>query len=108
MSFLRQIKARKGIYPLYKEDEEKKKQFYQFALSRESVIKTFEEKQFQLLEFKSTSVLKGLKDEIKFLKTPLQQIYDSRSPAALVIHKIINMLFKGFSGHMTFYVFKKL
>lgn len=108
MSWLREYKAKNNKYPVWIESEENIENFYQFALNPKKVIKDFEDIGFELLEQKPYDGFKGLKDEIRFLKKPMQFMYDSDFIILKVIRKIIDFFIKNFTSHMTLFVFRKL
>ena len=108
MSPLRKFKAKFSFYPIWKDEQEKIEQFYQFALDPVAIIKNYESNGFKLLAKKPYDGFKGLKDEISFIKTPLQYIYDSNFILSKIIRKIIGILTERFSSHMTLFIFKKI
>jgi len=99
MSRLRKIKARRGKYLIWKNSESEIEKFYQFALNSNKVITD--------LEKQHLSGLKGLKDEVRFLKKILQKIYDSRTFFGLTLSKIISIVFGKFSSHSILLVLQK-
>jgi len=107
MSRLRKIKSRKGKYPIWTNSEQETENFYQFALDAKKVIADLEKTGFELIEKQHLSGIKGLKDEVKFLKNPLQKIYDSRSFFGLVTSKIISDLFAPFAAHSILLILRK-
>jgi len=76
LSLLRKFKAALGFFPEYKTDESD--EFYQFALDKKEVVNQFESLGFALVRSICFSSIKGLKDEIVFLKPLLQKLYDYR------------------------------
>lgn len=108
MSPLRKIKATFGLFEKYTTPSSKIiNTFYQFALNEDEVIKKFLYNGFRLLEKKRYDVIKGLKDEINFLKPILQKFYDSPSYYARIGKFVLNSIITGITGHMSFLVFKK-
>ncbi len=85
MSPLRQMKSNFNLYPAWEGEKKKIAEFYQFALDPIVIIKNFESNGFELLTKKPYDGFKGLKDEIKIIKKPLQYIYDSN----FILNKII-------------------
>jgi len=77
-------------------------------LDSNSIIKHYEKNGFKLLESRSYSGFKGLKDEVGMIKRPMQYIFDSPFILNRVIKIIIGKIFEKFSGHMTLFVFKKI
>lgn len=107
MSPLRRLKAFFGAYRKYQHSKENQDNFYQFVLSPNSIIKKFESFGFGL-EYKTyADGIKGLKDEVGFLKKPLQKIYDSNNFFLRVARKALNLIFSQFSGHIVLLVLKK-
>lgn len=106
MSFLRKFKAKIGKYKLLEDFH--KDGFYQFALDSIKVKETVEKYGFVLIEDISIGGMKGLKDEVSFLRIPLQKIYDSKNLFAVVLRKSLDVLLSWFSGHTKVMVFKKV
>jgi SAM-dependent methyltransferase len=106
MSLLRKIKARLGGYPLWNKGLAEPDNFYQFALSPDSVIKEYENNGFELLEIKQLAGFKGLKDEMPIFKKGMQYIFDSKFLLNRVLKVLIGRIFERFSGHVTLYIFK--
>jgi ubiquinone/menaquinone biosynthesis C-methylase UbiE len=107
MSRLRKIKARRGKYPYWTAKEKDIENFYQFALDDKTVINDLENLGFQLIKKQHLAGIKGLKDEIKAVKKPLQKIFDSRSFIGMATSKVISMIFNGFSSHSVLLVLQK-
>lgn len=105
MSFLRKYKAKKGKFPFC--ENYTQKDFYQFALDEAVVINDLKKIGFTLLEKKHLSGIKGLKDEIKFLKPILQKIYDSRNLFGKIASKMISIMFGNFTSHSILLVLQK-
>ncbi|MDP1833398.1 MAG: methyltransferase domain-containing protein [Candidatus Moranbacteria bacterium] len=107
MSPLRKFKAKHGKYPKFQENNFNKETFYQFALDHKKVIEKFELSGFSLVSKKPFDGIKGLKDEVNFMKNPLQKIYDSRNIFCKIISFSISKFFYSFSSHSILLVFKK-
>jgi len=105
-SKLRQMKARRGQYPLFDEAHFEKEKFYQFALDPKFVVQQFESLGFISREVYALDGIKGLKDEVKFLRPLLQFIYNSKLLPMKVLRELINRLFRKFSGHSTLCIFE--
>lgn len=103
---LRKLKSRLGKYPFFDEENFEKEKFYQFALSSSSVIGQFEKHGLRIRQVKPLDGIKGLKDEVKFLKPVLQFIYNSKFLPLKVLRHVINLLFQRFSGHSVLLVFE--
>lgn len=99
MSRLRRLKARLGRYPRFDESTADLKNFYQFALDERTVIRAFEEQGFELVTTRRRDGLKGLKDEIEFLKAPLRKFYNARALPARVARYAISMLTSPWTSH---------
>lgn len=107
MSKLRKIKAGKKKYPIWESTQNDIDNFYQFALDEKQVIADLEKFNFKLIKKQHLSGIKGLKDEIKNLKKPLQKIYDSRNFFGLAMSKIISVIFSRFSSHSILLILQK-
>ena len=117
MSFLRNCIAKFNLYKIFNNEfyKEKKipKSFYQYALNKDSVIKDFREIGFNLKFSLPLAGIKGLKDEIFFMKfflrRFLQLLYDAKKPYILRLLKgLIDKALLKFSGHSILLVFQKL
>ncbi|MCF6240444.1 MAG: class I SAM-dependent methyltransferase [Bacteroidales bacterium] len=108
MSKLRKLKAKKGKYPVWNESEENIKNFYQFALDEKKVTDDLEKLNFKLIKKQHLSGIKGLKDEVAFVKNPLQKIFDSRSFFGMALSKMVSIVFNRFSSHSILLVLKKI
>jgi len=108
MSAFRKLKARMKKYPeLGKKFDPEADCFYQYALDRKKVQVYFEQKGFKKLSHKFDDGIKGLKDEVRFLRPVLQKIYDSRSISAKIIKRLLNLLLNRFFGHSVILVLQK-
>ncbi len=105
-SSLRSLKARRGQYPNFDENNFEKEKFYQFALDPKNVVKQFEALGFISREVYALDGIKGMKDEVKFLKPLLQYIYNSKLLPMKVLREVINRVFRKFSGHSTLCIFE--
>jgi len=108
MSLLRKLKVKKGLYPQWIEESSQIEQFYQFSLDSTSIIEKFECNGFKLLTAKPISGFKGLKDEVAYLRKPMQFLFDSQFLLFRVVKKIVDKLTQRFSGHMTLFIFRKI
>ncbi|MBI2868951.1 MAG: class I SAM-dependent methyltransferase [Chloroflexi bacterium] len=106
MSPLRKIKARLGRYPELNGGEEPE-HFYQFILDTADVVDSFRTAGFRLVAKKPLDGLKGVKDEVAFLKPALQRLYDYRGGSRLLtgIRALSSSLLAGLAGHSVFLVF---
>ena len=107
MCKLRKMKAEKGKYPIWKDEKNKIEYFYQFALDEQQVIADIEKLGFKLIKKQHLAGIKGLKDELKAIKKPLQKIFDSRSFWGMALSRIISLVFNRFSSHSVLLVLKK-
>ncbi len=105
-SKLRSLKAKFGHYPIFDENTFDKSKFYQFALDPKSVITQFESLGMSVREVYPLDGIKGLKDEVKFLRPLLQYVYDSKFLPLKVVRQIINIVCRRFSGHSTLCIFE--
>lgn len=103
---LRKLKSRLGQYPFFDKNNFEKEKFYQFALNADAVRKEFLKYGLILKEVRPLDGIKGLKDEVKFLKPVLQFIYNSKFFPMKVLRQAINILFQRFSGHSVLLIFE--
>lgn len=107
LSVIRKIKAHGKRYPAFNPSLLAAQDFYQFALDDEDVTATFARHNFQLIAKKYEGGIKGLKDEVGFLHTPLQKIYDSpHLPVKLIKHGI-SLLCSRIASHSILLVLQK-
>ena len=102
MSPLRRLKRRLGRYLL---EGAMPEGFYQFALHRERVLRDFEARGFVCRDRIPYDGLKGLKDEVGFLKPLLQPVYDGKSLRRL--RPWLDRLSLPFASHMMLLVLQK-
>jgi SAM-dependent methyltransferase len=106
LSSIRRLKANLGIYPIFKENDFSIKNFYQFALNDDGVIKNFTDNGFIFIDKSRYDGIKGLKDEINLLQPTLQKLYDSSNFYIRITKYIFNIFIASFAGHMTLFVFQ--
>ena len=107
MTDIRIWKVKTGKYALWQDGNQKPEDFYQFALSPERTEAFFTELGFTL-EFKQGwDGLKGFKDEIPQIHSPLQKLYDSHNLFARVLKKIFNESFSNWLGHSCLLILRK-
>ena len=107
MNPLRKLKARFGFYPmLLDEFQTGYDDFYQFALDVESTKKQFNLYGFTLVHSEKFDGVKGLKDELSYLKPILQRIYDSRLFLLRGCKKVMDIMLKKWCGHSVLLVLK--
>ena len=107
ISPLRIYKAKRMLYQEFIESENMIRNFYQFALNSDKVIKDFESIGFKLLEIKPSDGIKGLKDEVMVVKPLLQKVYEGNSLLLKVIRKILDIVLVNWCHHMKLFVFEK-
>lgn len=107
MSLLRKLKVKLGLYPPFDEKILDKENFYQFALDHDKIIENIANSGFILEKKIPNDGTKGLKDEISFLKPPLQKIYSSRNFFLRVLNYSLSLLLAKFSSHAVLLVFRK-
>lgn len=107
MSWIRKMKAKFNMYPLWNNNKSKRENFYQFALDPNIVIKDFEDLGFELLSVKPYDGFKGLKDEVVLLKPVMQYMYNSNNFIVRIVKRGIDTLIKPFSSHMTLFILRK-
>ncbi len=101
MSPLRNLKAAMGIYPIYTGSGEN---FYQFALPRDVIEKTFTAGGFDLVDSQTRGGVKGLKDEIYV--PGLQRLFDSKWKPLKVVKAGFDLLLSPLTHHTRLYVFR--
>jgi SAM-dependent methyltransferase len=106
MSPLRKIKVKLSLYPKLNTDMNKKN-FYEFLLNENSVKETLKREGWQCVEQFSYDALKGLKDEMSLLRSPLQKLYKNKTTLARAIRYLLTMLLAPLTGHMMLLVCKK-
>jgi SAM-dependent methyltransferase len=107
MSPLRKVKVRLKKYTEYKESEEMRENFYQFAFDPKDVINDLESRGFKLVDVKPYDGVKGLKDEVLILKPFLQRIYDKKNHSSDLVKRILDIAFRHFANHMCLFVMRK-
>lgn len=99
--------AKGGKYSLWQSVEKDPEYFYQFALSRRGTIEKFRKLGFEFVGQHGLDELKGLKDEIDFLKVSFQRIYDSYIFFGRVTKKIWDKIFSNRCSHSCLLVLKR-
>ncbi|HBB37597.1 MAG: S-adenosylmethionine (SAM)-dependent methyltransferase [Candidatus Magasanikbacteria bacterium GW2011_GWD2_43_18] len=105
MSPLRKMKARLKKYE-YRHFSEEPDDFYQFALPKQQVIDDLCAKGFVLEKAYPFDAVKGLKDEVAFLRGPLQLLYGSKHIIAKVCRKGLELVLRFCCGHIVLLVFR--
>jgi SAM-dependent methyltransferase len=108
MSPLRKAKVRLKKYIEYKESEETRNNFYQFAFDPKGVVNGLKSRGFKLVDVKPRDGIKGLKDEVLILKPLLQHLYDSRSPASNLTKRMLDIMLRRFANHVCLFVMQKV
>jgi len=80
--------------------------FYQFILDASKVEEKLSKYGFKLVGKSPFDAVKGMKDEISFLKPILQILYDSQNLFARSIKFLISMIFANVAGHGILLIFK--
>lgn len=104
---LRKLKMKMGIYPAFDINTFDMKLFYHFALDPARVSRDIEALGFELVYSRQLEGIKGLKDEVSFLKTPLQRMYDNQNFIIRVMNYFVTKILAPFSGHAILQVFRK-
>ncbi len=107
MSPLRKLKASLGTYPLFNQTTFDCNHFYQFALSADRTIATFQRLGFELVEKRPYEGFKGLKDESGVLKPIFQRLYNNKSLLGQGLCYIFSVLFAPVAGHAVLLVLRK-
>lgn len=108
ISWLRRKKIRMARYPEYNEDLHLKMGFFQFVFDSKGLISCFHERGFKLISSRRLDGIKGLKDEVMFLKPVLQPLYDSDNFVVRIIKNVIDVLVCPFANHTMLFIFKKM
>jgi len=107
MSPLRKLKAKLGLYPVFKRDKVDLGNFYQFILDIDKVKKNVEKYGFKFCLRYPFDATKGMKDEILFLSPILKRGYNSQNIFAKGIRFSISILFSKITSHVILLVFQK-
>ena len=107
MNKLRQVKAKKGLYEMWPENQGSSMEFYQFALDDQRVVDALEWYGFRLIAKKFVDGLKGFKDEILFGNSWMQSIYEGRTFLVKIVRRLLDILLSPWASHMALMVFKK-
>jgi SAM-dependent methyltransferase len=103
---LRRMKAWFGLYQKLDKNTDMGN-FYEFMLSDLELVKKIENEGFELISRHPHDAVKGLKDEISFLKPILQKVYNGRGIIARAVRGFITLIFAPFAGHIILLIFKK-
>lgn len=106
MSPLRKIKARLGMYPPFIR-KDGTDNFYEFILDKNEVKKNATRHGFSFVSCYSLDAVKGMKDEVSFLRPLLKKIYQSQNVLLRASRYLVSALFAFFFGHLALMVFKK-
>jgi len=107
MSPLRRLKGRMNIYDRWHNGLTT--DFYQFSLNSKIVINDFTKMGFRLLKAIPFDGIKGTKDEVDFLRTVLQKLYNYNSSSLILrgFRKAISTILSTFAGHCMLLIFHK-
>jgi ubiquinone/menaquinone biosynthesis C-methylase UbiE len=108
LSKLRKLKIKLNSYPLWQESADEVKKFYQFILDEKKVLVDLEKNGFRVIQTQHISGIKGLKDEIIWLRKPLQKIFDNQWIIFRILSRLISMAMSRFSAHSVRFTLKKL
>jgi hypothetical protein len=109
ISPLRRLRVKMGQYPFWTINDVRlrSEQFYQFALSAKRVQQDLERRGFHMVESKPLDGIKGFKDELRFFKPWLQEVYD-RKRGGQTTYYIMDILLRLFAGHTKLLVMQKI
>lgn len=110
MSLLRKLKASCRIYPTINDAcNICQTDFYCYILPHKKIIDDFEEKGFKLVKTYNWEGNKGLRDEVKVLRMPLQYItqFRNRNIIFKIFIRILDIFVSPLAGHECLFVFKK-
>lgn len=106
MSPIRKIKAHLGMYtPFTRRDEIDN--FYEFILDKNEVKKNATRHGLSFVSCYSLDAIKGMKDEVSFLRSLLKKIYQNQNVLLRAFRYLVSVLFAFFFGHLALMVFKK-
>jgi len=107
ISALRHLKVKTRMYSVSssQELEDHRGSFYQFAFNWRQVSQDFQSFGFDLIEKRQFDGIKGLKDEIAFLKPFLQPIYDGKKCRRIRIY--LDTILRKFTSHCYLLVMQK-
>ena len=115
-SLLRKIKAYFGFYKRVDSSYIISKNFYQYLISKEELIKHFESKGFESIEYSYRGGIRGLIDElgIKINTTRISEFKNTQTRKKSIMSSLLNLItnflnkvLKNFSPHTVFIVFRK-
>ncbi len=106
MSPLRRFKAWAKQYPAFDPKTADLEKFYQFGLSKENVQKRFEEIGFECVYSTPLDGVKGLKDEVAFLRPLLQRIYNPKNIVTKGLKFVLDKICRHFSGHVNLLILR--
>lgn len=107
LSRLRRHKARRSVYPLFDPTTFNGQSFYQFMLDPQAVTEHFQRLGFRLVHRGNVDGLKGLKDEVLWLKPLLQRLYDNRRLPLQVLKVMLSAATAPWTGHSALLVLRK-
>ncbi len=111
MSLLRRYKALSGQYPILSKDSgsNENKNFYQFVLCPDRVIKDFCERRFIFLKSGFMYGIKGLKDEISVLRKPIEFLDKVRHKNIItkLLVLVLDCILAPIAGHTCIFIFQK-
>jgi len=107
VSLLRRLKSGLGGYEKFDKNIFNQDAFYEFALDEKEVREYFENNGFTLRKRIHLDGLKGLKDEILFLKPTLQKFYDNKNKFVTLLRAVISRILAPISGHSILLIFTK-
>lgn len=105
MSPLRRLKATLGMYPQL--GEFASGDFYQYAYSPAEVVRIAQRSGFRLLKYQLIDGVKGVKDELPWLRPVLQRAYSSHHALARIFVRVMDVFARRFAGHVGYFVFRR-
>ena len=107
ISLLRRIKILLNFYK--KSDSFTRKGFYQFAFNPKHILFDMKKYGLKKISKRSRNGLKGLKDEIFFLKPILQFLFNYKGRNFFIrsIRRVLDIILAPFSGHMCELILQK-
>lgn len=106
LSPLRRIKAKLGMYSVLEKDTNMSN-FYEFMLHDQEVIRKLEKEGWCFVFSSPYDAVKGLKDELTWIRPIFQRIYDGQNIFAKGARFLFTLTLAAFAGHIILLVFKK-
>lgn len=107
MSKIRRRKSRRGKYPIWDHNYEEIKDFFQFALDEDNVIKDVENNGFYFIEKKKLSGLSGFRDGSCFLIPWIDKFYNCNMVLVKPMKTLISIILTPYFSNSILLIFRK-